>query len=355
MRSAAAARASVGVAVVAVSLLTAGPSVAFVAPHPRSARCPPRAAGDPDASVITVALTREAGKNDALRSRLVEAIGADGVAVVEVPCVAQVRDADGERALDAALRDHSWAWIVVTSPEAAKILGDAIARTTPTTESRPLQIATVGGATAAALGPGLVSAFSPSKSTAATLAAELPFGTAEDAPEEDSSRKVLFPTSKLAAATLEDGLRARGFAVSRVEPYTTLPAEWSDADAATARAADVVAFGSPSAVDVWADRLLVSERGTSPLSTTGSPPRVVRACCIGKTTGVACERRGFDPPATWPEKPGLAGWADEILRAVSDLRRARGIPPTTMGVDDEVVVGEASEGEAAAPVSPSMR
>lgn len=229
---------------------------------------------------VSVALTRELGKNTALLDELAEDTR---IRAFEVPCVAQTRDADMDAALDAAL-ESSWSWVVVTSAEAARTLGAALQRT----EASGLRVATVGDATTRALP--VSSAFSPSKATAKTLALELPL---------DGTR-VLYPTSKLAASTLEDVLRGRGFDVHRVDAYTTVPAVWTDADKARAADADIVAFGSPSAVDVWVDRL-----GTN-----------AHAVCIGETTAAACDAHGFQPKAFFPDKPGLAGWAAEIKRAV---------------------------------------
>ncbi|KAJ8604777.1 hypothetical protein CTAYLR_001027 [Chrysophaeum taylorii] len=234
---------------------------------------------------VVVALTREAGKNDGLRREL----EADGLRTVEVPCVAQTRDAAMEAALDAAL-SSSWSWVVVTSPEAAKTLGDALDRS----GCAAPRVATVGEATTSALPGDVFSAFSPSKATAATLGAELP-GVPGD--------RVLYPASKLAAKTLEAALGARGFSVDRVDAYSTVPAEWTEIDRRRAREAHVVAFGSPSAVDVWVARL-----GTTP-----------RAACIGHTTAAACDAAGFYPQARFPPKPGLKAWAAEISKLADDL------------------------------------
>jgi len=238
-------------------------------------------------------LTREQGKNDKLGDRLRGA----GLSIVEVPCVAQVRDPRGEEELEALLRaEPPFCWAVVTSPEAAAALSDAVERCGTVPLSLPLslpRVATVGAASARKLRH-VTSAFSPSKATAATLADELP-GEIGDS--------VLFPASKLAARTLESRLEERGFIVTRVDAYTTVPAPpWDDGLRDTARTADVVAFGSPSAVDVWRRRI----------GTDG--PRPV---CIGETTALACDDAGFRPKATFPAKPGLPGWADEIIQAAA--------------------------------------
>lgn len=242
-------------------------------------------------AAVVVALTREMGKNDALRREL----DRDGrLKTIEVPCVMQTRDGEMEAALDTALTRHAWDWVVVTSPEAAKTLNDAASRT----NVEKLRIATVGEATARALPTALASKFSPSKATAATLGAELPGNIGE---------RILYPASALAAAKLEDVLSDRGFVVERVDAYTTVPAIWTEDELALAATADIVAFGSPSAVAVWVDRL-----GTA-----------ARAACIGKTTAQACDTAGFEPKARFPAQPGVRGWAVSIIEVVEDVLAAQ--------------------------------
>ena len=106
------------------------------------------------------------------------------------------------------------------------------------------------------------------------------------------------------APTLEEGLKERNFAVTRVDAYTTAPAPWSPEDAAAAASADVVAVGSPSAARVWAARASVN----------------VRAACVGATSADACVELGFGRDRVFaPAKPGLAGWAGAVRDAVAAL------------------------------------
>ena len=101
------------------------------------------------------------------------------------------------------------------------------------------------------------------------------------------------------APTLEEGLKERNFAVTRVDAYTTAPAPWSPEDAAAAASADVVAVGSPSAA-----RASVN----------------VRAACVGATSADACVELGFGRDRVFaPAKPGLAGWAGAVRDAVAAL------------------------------------
>ena len=243
---------------------------------------------------VVVALTREVGKNDGLRDRLASV---EGLVTVEVPCVAQVAEAAGLAKLESLLREGTWRWVALTSPEAAAVFSDVISASN--LASPP--VATVGAASARKLKGDLASSFSPTKATAKTLAAELP-GEEGDA--------VLFPCSTLAATTLEKNLSDRGFAVMRVETYRTEPATWDPRLENCAREADLVAFASPSAVDVWRQRI-----GPNP-----------RAVCVGETTAQACDKAGFHD-TTYPDNPGLDGWQHEIIQAAHHIRSTT---PTTM-------------------------
>ena len=112
---------------------------------------------------------------------------------------------------------------------------------------------------------------------------------------------MLYPASALAADTVADGLAARGFDVTRLDAYTTVAAAWPPgaADDAAARAR-VVAFASPSAVRVWAERV-----GTGPA-----------AACIGETSAAACREAGWASERVfWPDKPGMDGWLAAVESA----------------------------------------
>ena len=159
-----------------------------------------RAAATTHGDQIVVALTREAGKNGGLARALAE----HHIETVEVPCVSTQRTPQMDALLDSALlfAEDPWDWVVVTSPEAAKTFGAAVARAglgaTRDAKWRAFRLAAVGGATAAALDacqdlrPWRGSSFTPATATAAALAKALP---------DDSGRRVLFPASALAAPT----------------------------------------------------------------------------------------------------------------------------------------------------------
>ncbi|CAM9623059.1 unnamed protein product, partial [Hapterophycus canaliculatus] len=239
-----------------------------------------------------VALTREAGKNGKLAKLLADA----GISSVEVPCIAH-QDGPDLRLLPAALADPGLAYVVVTSPEAAKVF---LAGWT-TAGGTPVPVACVGKATGDTLRAGGVTpVFTPSKATGETLAAEIPLVPAAPAGVVDSlgesggggseggaaaaaargapvaggevgegagagetppprRPRVLYPASAKAQKTLESGLEARGFEVCRLNTYDTVPATWDEGSKAAAAGAAVAAFGSPSAVKTWAARMGVAK------------------------------------------------------------------------------------------------
>lgn len=83
--------------------------------------------------------------------------------------------------------------------------------------------------------------FTPSKALAKVLAAELP-----PVGEKGGPTRVLYPASKKAQKTLEEGLAARGvgadgrplFEVVRLNTYDTVPAEWGAEETVGALGAD---------------------------------------------------------------------------------------------------------------------
>jgi len=241
-----------------------------------------------------VLLTREKGKNGKLRKRLEDR----GVEVVELPCI-EALELEGAAALPMELSKGSWEWVVVTSPEGSKIL----ARAWSQAGKPPVRVAAVGTATAKILeNAGFEGVFVPSKAHATTLAAELP--------PPEGSRRVLYPVSALAKDEVQVLLGEKGFEVERIDSYTTVPATWSADDEKTARSAQIVTFGSPSAVHVWAQRAPVD----SPI-----------AVCIGGTSAKACRGAGF-LRIEFPEKPGVDTWAEEVMKVLEELRVDRSVP-----------------------------
>ena len=258
------------------------------------------AAGATDATYAgrRVVLTREEGKNGDMRARL----SVRGIEVLEMPLIETATGADAD-ALPAALADATgWDWVCITSPEAANVF----LRAWREAGEPDVPIATVGKGTSKVLkeeyarGALTREAFTPSKADAATLAEELPLS---------SNARVLYPASAKAASTLQEGLRRRSARVTRLNTYSTEQVTAVDADAmALAKAADVVTFGSPSAVKAWlALSGLADERVAQPLY-----------ACIGGTSARACDKVGL-PGVLFPESPGVDGWERVVLDALDSL------------------------------------
>jgi uroporphyrinogen-III synthase len=242
---------------------------------------------------ISVALTREEGKNDKLRTEL-EA-RSTCMQLNELPCIAH---ADGEDIgkLANTLR-QPWDYVAITSPEAAKVLSTAWLGG----EGAP-EVAAVGKATQEALEElGIPVAFCPSKATASTLVTELP--------SKGAVTTVLYPASAKAATTLQEGLSARGFAVTRLDTYDTVTATWSEEEQAMASTTQIACFGSPSAVEAW-------------LQNTNNNKNIL-AACIGETSAEACRKFEFsEEQIFYPEKPGVPGWASAVVEAMESLKVA---------------------------------
>lgn len=264
-------------------------------------------------SPFVVALTREDGKNDKLREALssddrikrLSASSGCAVDVRELPCIEHVRGPDAER-LVPTLSSSAFDYVLITSPEAAKVMASAwIEAGKPDLGS----VAAVGKATREKLDEfGIDVAFVPSKATAATLAKELPPSDAASAAGRATS--ALYPASARAKDTLQRGLEERGFAVSRLDTYDTVPASWSAEQTSSARSATVACFASPSAVKAW----LKNTAGGA-----GTHGRAL-ASCIGETSATACREHDWEEEDIfYPEKPGVDGWTTAVADALERL------------------------------------
>ncbi len=234
-----------------------------------------------------VVLTREREKNAPLRSRL-EALG---IRVLELPLL---RHQDLPALKDLPERLSQADWVVVTSKEGAKRLLWAWKEA----GSPPLKVAAVGEGTGKTLRRGgLEPAFLPPRATARDLARTLP-----------EAGRVLFVASALAEGTLEEGLRARGVWVERLEVYTTAVNEEALLEGPKGlEGAEVVALASPSAVRAWAERIGLD----------------LKAACIGPSTAEAARR--FFSRVYEADSPGLDGLFSAILKALGmDLPREMG-------------------------------
>jgi len=277
----------------ALALVGARPAAG--SPAARARGQVPRAAAAPASSPPLVVLTREVGKN----GKLAAALAQRGLATLELPLVSTSPGPDAGALPPALAHPDGWEWVVVTSPEAASVfLAGWRAAGSP-----PTRVAVVGAGTGRALlevepGPLRVE-FAPTLANAASLAAELPS-------MPGGCRRVLYPASAKAGAALEEGLRARGFSVTRLNTYTTLPVAPSALDPtalAAALDAPVIALASPSAAKAW-----LAAAGV------GAPRRA--AAGIGSTTATAARAAGFDR-VHFPDAPGLAGFVESIVEALA--------------------------------------
>ena len=192
-------------------------------------------------SRVKVALTREDGANGKLAKLISGGDSSSGCEVVELPCI-MFADGEDSSQLPKALTASDI--IVITSPQAASVFLSAWE-----TAGRPagLKVASVGKGTSSPLiKAGITPIFEPSDSTAETLASELP---------SSLGSTVLYPSSAIAENTLAKGLEQRGFKVTRLNTYSTVPAVWTEQQTQLARSVDIVTFGSPSAVKTWAEKV----------------------------------------------------------------------------------------------------
>lgn len=237
-----------------------------------------------------IALTREDGKNLKLMQALTNEFGSS-IQMHELPCIEHADGKDYDR-LPEALESREWEYIIVTSPEAARVLGSAWK------EHMRHKVAAVGQATQETLEQlGIAVEFTPSKATAKVLVEEL---------EVDQGTRVLYPSSAQALSTLEDGLRARGITVTRLNTYDTVTATWAVDQKRTAELCQIACFASPSSVKGW-------------LANTNR--KEILTACIGETSAQACRDKGWkEQHIFFPDKPGITGWVDAVKRAIENVK-----------------------------------
>ncbi|KAG2437462.1 hypothetical protein HXX76_006112 [Chlamydomonas incerta] len=243
-----------------------------------------------------VLLTREEGKNDKLRA----ALTAKGYTCLELPLI---EHADGpDRALLPALlraAAEEYEWVTITSPEAASVFLEGWAAA-----GKPkLRVAAVGGGTGEALKAGGVTPeYVPSKALGKVMGSELPR-------VPGGSRRVLYPASVKASTDLQDSLTEAGFEVHRINTYnTTSVKSVPEALLRDALTADVVTYGSPSAVKAWV--------GLAGLQHANSKVNA----CIGSTSAKACANAGISQHVFFPDAPGIEGWVEAVERGCREAK-----------------------------------
>lgn len=209
--------------------------------------------------VVTRAAEQAGALADILRER--------GALPVVVPLVEIAEHADGVQQL-AALDPAGFHWLVFTSANAARAyLG--MHRAVPT------NVAAVGTATADILRrAGVAVSLVPSPQRADALVAAFPAGPG----------RVLVVQAAEGEAVLADGLVGKGWSVTVVTPYHSVPRVPSEEQRAAALSADAVLFTSGSAARAW-----VAVFGAL------APPLVV---AIGPQTAAAVARAGLKVSST---------------------------------------------------------
>ncbi|HUQ62966.1 MAG TPA: uroporphyrinogen-III C-methyltransferase [Acidimicrobiales bacterium] len=212
--------------------------------------------------VVTRALEQASG--------LVERLRGLGAEVVLVPTIEIGEPSDGGLALGAAAaRVADFDWVTFTSVNAVErffvFLGDA-------RDFRAARVAAIGPGTARALSRrGVAADLVPSGSLAESLVDDFPSGPG----------RVLLPQAAAARDVLARGLRAKGWDVTVVEAYTTLPASPAPEALAAAAKSDAIAFTSSSTVTNFLEA-----------AGAGNVPPVV--ACIGPVTAATARQRGLE-------------------------------------------------------------
>ena len=281
--------------------------------------------------VIGIALTREVGKNDAIASAIqscAELMQEKQYAVTlktyELPCIQHADGSDYNQLkeilfrqatnTDTPIRSTIYDYVVITSPEAARVLVSAwpwtdIESETTITNS-PAKVVAVGKATEKVLrDAGIDVSFVPSKATAQTVVKELP-----PLPSKTGDRvtNVLYPASSKAADVIVNGLEERTvFSVTRLDTYDTVPAQWDTTQQEQVQQCQIVCFASPSALKGW----------ISNIKTVGADPNAYIAACIGETSAAACRKNGWDDNRIFypKEKPGMEGWVEAVMEAAATV------------------------------------
>jgi len=216
-----------------------------------------------------------------------------GAAVVHIPATRIEPISSGVQAARAAYTGADW--VVWTSRHAIEVVFGA---TMPMTRDVPPKFACVGPATAATLrlvgGEPAVLADPPNQDGLVSVLREA---------AELAGATVLFPAAVGARDTLEDGLRAAGAQVIRVDCYDSVP----DANAVDALrqveaegAIDLAVFAAPSAVHAW-----VAAVGAD------VAPRIA-AASIGGRTSAACMAYGIPIVAE-----ATSSTRDELIAAIA--------------------------------------
>lgn len=217
---------------------------------------------------VRIALTREKGNNDVIKSSLSD------FDCIEIPCIS-FRRIDNIKEFKSLLSSHDY--VLITSPQAATIFSSSWTDT----ELKNMKVASVGKGTSLKLGEyGIIPIFEATDASAAGLAKELPLSL---------GKKVLYPCSKL-VKEIHPMFGERGIEISRLDTYTTVPARWSEQALENARNVQVTTFASPSAVKYWVKKVGTSAKAVAIGATTARAARIAGFkqvyCPAGKSQGI---------------------------------------------------------------------
>uniref|UniRef100_A0A383V9M9 Uroporphyrinogen-III synthase n=1 Tax=Tetradesmus obliquus TaxID=3088 RepID=A0A383V9M9_TETOB len=246
------------------------------------------------AGAPTVVVTREHGKN----GKLMAALSKHSIQCVELPLIEHAPGPDRDR-LPGLLQAGAFDWVACTSPESAAVFLEGWRAA----GSPKVRVAVVGGGTGEVLAAaGVTPEFTATKALGKVMGAELPH-------IPGGSDVVLYPASVKASTDLQDSLAAAGFSVQRINTYNTIGISTVDqALLQQALAADVVTFGSPSAVKAWV--ALVG------LQAAAQKMNV----CIGSTSARACGNVGLPADTViFPDAPGIDEWARCVLQGLQKI------------------------------------
>jgi uroporphyrinogen-III synthase len=196
-------------------------------------------------------------------------------------------------------------WVLITSPASAEVFAQAIRASGGSSVCTLPRIASVGTATSSELEKYSIDvAFTPSHATGASLGDELPI-------EKHRKIRILYPSSAKASNEIEKRLRSRVTELEfiRMNTYDTVEAIWTSTELEIARKQiDIVTFASPSAVQVWVQRV-------------GNHQAAV---CIGETSATAAKQAGFKNVSA-PQSPGLEAWMSTLKAVYSEMQAATGV------------------------------
>jgi uroporphyrinogen-III synthase/uroporphyrinogen III methyltransferase/synthase len=263
---------------------------------------------------------------------LVIALTASGAEPVTVPLIQTVPPEDPTELDDVllALGIGYYGWIAVTSGAAVPVLVDRAQETGSTIAAlvTSTHVAAVGPATARALRdagvhvdlmPRRASSIAELLDAWPTPLTPTPTTTADD--DRPAGGRVLIPHGDLAAPTLADGLRERGWAVDEVIAYRTVagppPDDATRADWTDGRIGAVVLTSGSSARNL--------------LELLGPPAPGTLVVCLGPSTAATAERIGLKVAAVATAQTP-AGLVAALVTALAAARTTPAPPthPTTV-------------------------